>query len=168
MTCCITFGLSMKSTQENLSLPDFDVVLVDKNTQESIRLIQLIERHNKGLILYFYPKDNTQGCSIQATDFTALQQDFDHKGYFVVGVSRDGIKSHQNFIEKKSLTIPLISDPNETLCQYFDVIKEKMMYGKTHLGIVRSSFVFDKNGKLLHSYRNIKAKEHAQDLLDTL
>ena len=101
-------------------------------------------------------------------DFSQLKEQFENKGYQIIGVSRDGIKSHQNFITKKSLDIPLISDPDEKLCQHFDVIKEKMMYGKIHLGVVRSTFVFDNNGQMTASYRNVKAKEHAEKLLETL
>lgn len=158
----------MKNSQETLTLPDFDVILVTKDNQKSIKLLDFIKENDKGLILYFYPKDSTAGCTVQATDFTQFLDKFTQKGYAIIGVSRDGVKSHQNFITKKELTIPLISDTDERLCQHFDVIKEKMMYGKTHLGVVRSSFVFDKDGNMTASYRNIKAKDHAQALLDLL
>lgn len=158
----------MKNSQETISLPTFEVTLVKDGTQQLTTLTDLIENGNQSLVLYFYPKDNTAGCSVQATDFTALQQAYADKGYQIIGVSRDGIKSHQNFIAKKELGIALISDTDEALCQHFDVIKEKMMYGKTHLGVVRSTFVFDKHGVMTASYRNIKARDHAQSLLDTL
>lgn len=158
----------MKNTQETIALPDFEVTLVQNDTQSSVNLSTLIQDSGLGLMLYFYPKDNTQGCSVQAVDFSQLKEQFENKGYQIIGVSRDGIKSHQNFITKKSLDIPLISDPDEKLCQHFDVIKEKMMYGKIHLGVVRSTFVFDNNGQMTASYRNVKAKEHAKKLLETL
>ncbi len=158
----------MKNTQETIALPDFEVTLVQNDTQSSVNLSTLIQDNGLGLMLYFYPKDNTQGCSVQAVDFSQLKEQFKNKGYQIIGVSRDGIKSHQNFITKKSLDIPLISDPDEKLCQHFDVIKEKMMYGKIHLGVVRSTFVFDNNGQMTASYRNVKAKEHAKKLLETL
>ncbi len=158
----------MKNTQETIALPDFEVTLVQNDTQSSVNLSTLIQDNGLGLMLYFYPKDNTQGCSVQAVDFSQLKEQFKNKGYQIIGVSRDGIKSHQNFITKKSLDIPLISDPDEKLCQHFDVIKEKMMYGKIHLGVVRSTFVFDNNGQMTASYRNVKAKEHAEKLLETL
>ena len=158
----------MKNTQETIALPDFEVTLVQNDTQSSVNLSTLIQDNGLGLMLYFYPKDNTQGCSVQAVDFSQLKEQFENKGYQIIGVSRDGIKSHQNFITKKSLDIPLISDPDEKLCQHFDVIKEKMMYGKIHLGVVRSTFVFDNNGQMTASYRNVKAKEHAKKLLETL
>nr|WP_029102167.1 peroxiredoxin [Moraxella caprae] len=162
----------MKNSQENIRLPNFHVHLVrqhdDDFINEDIALAEYIGTYGKGLILYFYPKDNTQGCSVQASDFTALSDEFAKLGYVVLGVSRDGVRSHQNFISKKELGIGLISDPDETLCQHFDVIKEKMMYGKTHLGVVRSTFVFDKTGEMVASFRNVKAKEHANALLDFL
>ncbi|WFF39343.1 peroxiredoxin [Moraxella nasibovis] len=158
----------MKNSQESISLPTFEVTLVQDGTEQTCDLAALVKDSQQGLVLYFYPKDNTAGCSVQATDFTELKEQFANKGYQIIGVSRDGIKSHHNFINKKALNIALISDTDETLCQHFDVIKEKMMYGKTHLGVVRSTFVFDKNGVMIASFRNIKAKEHAQTLLDFL
>lgn len=158
----------MKNTQESISLPTFEVTLVQDGTEQTCDLATLVKDSQQGLVLYFYPKDNTAGCSVQATDFTELKEQFADKGYQIIGVSRDGVKSHHNFINKKALNIALISDTDETLCQHFDVIKEKMMYGKTHLGVVRSTFVFDKHGVMIASYRNIKAKEHAQTLLDFL
>ena len=161
----------MKNSFETIPLPDFECSLVSQIdgeiTQKSIRLTDFTGGE-QGLILYFYPKDSTAGCTVQATDFTALTDKFTQKGYTIIGVSRDGVKSHHNFICKKELGIGLISDTDERLCQHFDVIKEKMMYGKTHLGVVRSTFVFDKNGQMTASYRNIKAKDHAQTLLELL
>lgn len=162
----------MKNTSETIALPSFDCHLVSQingePTEHIITLPSFIQNTGLGLILYFYPKDSTAGCTVQATDFTALAKAFEQAGYAVIGVSRDGIKSHHNFIYKKELGIGLISDTDEKLCQHFDVIKEKMMYGKTHLGVVRSTFVFDKTGQMTASFRNIKAKEHAQALLELL
>ncbi|OOR88463.1 peroxiredoxin [Moraxella caviae] len=169
--------MSLKNTQESIALPDFAVTLVSGNaeagfTSEDVTLGDYLAKHsqngNAGLVLYFYPKDNTAGCSVQAEDFTAHAEDFARLGYQIIGVSRDGVKSHQNFITKKSLGIALISDTDEKLCQHFDVIKEKMMYGKTHLGVVRSTFVFDASGVMTHSFRNVKAKEHITALLAEL
>lgn len=158
----------MKNTCETITLPDMSLTLVDANGEQSIKLPQYISDTGLGLVLYFYPKDNTQGCSVQAIDFSALISDFADLGYTIIGVSRDEVRSHINFIDKKELAIALISDSDEILCQHFGVIQEKMMYGKTHLGVVRSTFVFNKDGKMTHSYRNVKAKEHAQSLLNIL
>lgn len=122
----------------------------------------------KKLIVYFYPKDNTSGCTIQAKDFSHYQDAFAAKGYTIIGVSRDSLKSHHNFIEKQDLSILLLSDPEQKLIQAFDVIKEKSMYGKKYLGVDRSTFVLDEDGKIIQSLRGVKAKGHAEMLLESL
>lgn len=161
-----------KLTDEKINLPDFTVSMVRKidgkmvNTEISLK--DLVKNTKKGLILYFYPRDNTPGCTVQATDFTAKLEEFDKLGYDIIGVSRDSIESHEKFIEKQNLQIPLISDSDEKLCQYFDVIKEKNMYGKKTLGLVRSTFVFDKEGNLTHAQRNLRAAGYADRLIETL
>lgn len=155
----------MDNAQQPITLPDTLVTIVSKDGEFSTTLGQYIQDNQLGLILYFYPKDNTQGCSLQAQAFSEHLSSFIQKGYQVLGVSRDSIKSHHNFIDKKSLTIGLISDSDEQLCQHFDVIKEKKMYGKTHLGIVRSTFVFDINKQMITSFYNVKAKDHVSTLL---
>ena len=161
-----------KPTTENLTLPDFKVPIVskveDQWLENDISLSQWQAEQNCGLILYFYPKDNTPGCTTQANDFTAHRQAFAALGYTVIGVSRDSIDSHKKFIDKQNLQIPLISDEDERLCQYFDVIKEKNMYGKKSLGLVRSAFVFNKSGELTHAQRNLRAKGYAERLLTLL
>lgn len=161
-----------KPTTEVIALPDFPVTIVrelDGNfIHDDINLKELIANTSKGLILYFYPKDSTPGCTTQATDFTANINAFDDLGYDIIGVSRDSVESHEKFIAKHDLQIPLISDSDEKLCQYFDVIKEKNMYGNITLGLVRSTFVFDKDGNLTHAQRNLRAKDYAERLLTTL
>lgn len=155
-----------------ITLPNFDCQIIQFDNNEihkkTITLIELIKAEQKGLILYFYPKNNTQGCTLQAIEFSALQQAFFDNGYIVIGISRDGTKSHENFICKQNLSIPLISDNEEVLCQHFDVIKEKNMYGKKVMGVVRSTFVFDKEGQSQYEFRNIKAKTHQHELLTLL
>ena len=161
-----------KPTTETITLPDFPVTIVRELNgnfiHDDISLKELVAHTDKGLILYFYPKDNTPGCTTQATDFTARLNEFDELGYDIIGVSRDSIESHEKFIAKHNLHIPLISDHDEKLCQYFDVIKEKNMYGKISLGLVRSAFVFDKNGTLTHVQRNLRAASYTERLLTTL
>lgn len=161
-----------KPTDETLALPDFDVAIVQQIngnlTKDHINLKKYQASLAKGLILYFYPKDNTSGCTTQATDFTERLNAFADLGYAIIGVSRDSIDSHQNFIGKHDLAIALISDPEERLCQYYDVIKEKNMYGKKTLGLVRSTFVYNKQGELTHAQRNLRAKGYADRLLDSL
>ena len=161
-----------KPTTETIALPDFPVTMVRELDghfiHDDISLKDLVAHTNKGLILYFYPKDNTPGCTTQATEFTAHLSEFDGLGYDIVGVSRDSVESHEKFIAKYDLQIPLISDNDEKLCQYFDVIKEKNMYGKITLGLVRSAFVFDKDGNLTHAQRNLRAKDYTERLLTML
>ncbi|KFZ27576.1 MAG: putative peroxiredoxin bcp [Candidatus Izimaplasma bacterium HR2] len=120
------------------------------------------------VVLYFYPKDNTSGCTVEAKDFTSLQSQYLEKGYKIIGVSRDSVKSHKNFITKQELNLLLLSDINEEMVKAFDVLKEKSMYGRTYMGIVRSTFVLDEEGKIIKEVRKVKVKEHAQILLNEL
>ncbi len=156
----------------NTTLPDFPIMLVFAENQQfqylQISLAKYMQQQNKGLILYFYPKDNTAGCSTQAEDFTSYQQEFAKLGYIIIGVSRDSVKSHEKFITNKQLSIALISDTDEKLCQYFAVIGEKKLYGKVVQGVVRSTLVFNKQGQLIHELRNIRAKGHAENLKNLL
>ena len=119
------------------------------------------------LIVYFYPKDSTPGCTTQAIGFSYLKDQFDALNTTILGISRDSVKAHQNFTEKQNLTINLISDKEEILCNLFDVIKEKNMYGKQVMGIERSTFIFH-NGQLVKEYRKVKAAGHAEQVLEDL
>ena len=129
--------------------------------------VNLLEVPTDWLIVYFYPKDSTPGCTTQAIGFSSLKDQFDALNTTILGVSRDSAKSHQNFTEKQALTINLISDKEEVLCQHFDVIKEKNMYGKKVMGIERSTFIFH-NGQLVKEYRKVKAAGHAEQVLEDL
>ena len=129
--------------------------------------INLAQLDAEWLVIYFYPKDSTPGCTTQAVGFSCLKDQFDALNTTILGVSRDSIKAHQNFIEKQNLTINLISDKEEVLCKHFDVIKEKNMYGKKVMGIERSTFIFH-NGKLVKEYRKVKAAGHAEQVLEDL
>ncbi len=120
------------------------------------------------LVLYFYPKDSTPGCTTEAGDFRDLASDFDKAGAAILGVSRDSVKSHQNFITKQSLPFGLISDADEAVCRAFDVIHEKNMYGRKVMGIVRSTFLIDPHGRLAHAWRGVKVTGHAQAVLAAL
>lgn len=117
------------------------------------------------LVLYFYPKDNTPGCSTEATEFSALYNDFKNLGYEVVGVSRDSVASHQKFVCKLDIPFALLSDSDETVCRQFDVMKEKNMYGKKVIGIERSTFILDKSGKIVQEWRKVKVANHAKIVL---
>jgi len=126
----------------------------------------LAAMRGKHLVIYFYPKDNTPGCTTESQQFRDLYADFVQANGEVVGVSRDSIKSHENFKTKFSLPFALLSDSEEKLCAQFGVIKQKMMYGKQVRGIERSTFVVDSNGLLIKEWRGLKADGHAQVVLD--
>ena len=117
------------------------------------------------IVLYFYPKDNTSGCTLESKSFTCLVDDFKNKGYKIIGVSRDSVKSHKNFILKQELNLLLLSDKEEQLVTAFDVLKEKQMYGRKYMGIERSTFLLDEDGKITKEYRKVKAKGHAEQVL---
>ncbi len=114
------------------------------------------------VVLYFYPKDDTPGCTIQAQEFSQLKAAFAKLNTVVIGVSRDSVKSHGKFRDKYKLKINLLSDEAEKACQLFDVIKEKNMYGKKVIGIERSTFLLDEGGTLLKEWRKVKAAGHAE------
>lgn len=120
------------------------------------------------LIIYFYPKDSTPGCTTEAQEFNALLPQFQQLGYCIVGISRDSQKSHQNFISKFGLNLTLLSDIEQTVCRQFDVIKEKNMYGKKVMGIERSTFILNEQGQIMHEWRKVKAAGHAQQVLEAL
>ncbi len=120
------------------------------------------------LVVYFYPKDSTPGCTTEGLDFNARLAQFEAFGYTVVGISRDGVKSHQNFCAKQGFRFELLSDANETVCKMFDVIKLKKLYGKESLGIERSTFVLGRNGEIIREWRKVKVAGHAQEVLETL
>ncbi|KMM77487.1 thiol peroxidase [Xanthomonas sp. NCPPB 1128] len=120
------------------------------------------------LVLYFYPKDSTPGCTTEGIEFNALLPQFEQAGATVLGVSRDSVKSHDNFCAKQGFRFPLISDADEALCRAFDVIKEKNMYGRQVLGIERSTFLLSPTGQLVRSWRKVKVPGHAQAVLDAL
>lgn len=122
--------------------------------------------HNSHLVVYFYPKDNTPGCTTEARQFRDLYAEFRKADCEVVGISRDSIKSHENFKAKFALPFALLSDADEVICNQLGVIRMKSMYGKQVRGIERSTFVLDRNGALCREWRGLKADGHAQEVLD--
>ena len=120
------------------------------------------------VIVYFYPKDNTPGCTIEAQEFSALLDEFGAKGAVVVGISPDSPKCHQNFISKQNLKILLLSDSDKSVASAYGAYGTKMMYGKEVQGIIRSTFVIDENGLIAQSFYNVRAKGHAQKVLEGL
>ena len=118
------------------------------------------------VVVYFYPKDNTPGCTTEGAQFRDLHRKFAKAGAVVAGISRDSLKSHENFKAKMGFPFELISDADETLCKQFGVIKMKNMYGRQVRGIERSTFVIDGAGKLVREWRGVKVPGHAQEVLD--
>lgn len=127
--------------------------------------LELASYQGKKLVMYFYPKDNTPGCTQEGKDFAEKYEQFQAANTEIVGVSKDSLKKHSNFIEKYDFPFDLIADTEETLCQTLDVIKEKSMYGKKFMGIERSTFIFDEQGKLTHEFRKVKVKGHIEEVL---
>lgn len=144
-----------------------EISLLDQNFPATTGEINLAQLDTPWRVIYFYPKDSTPGCTTQAVGFSCLKDQFDALNTTIIGISRDSVKAHQNFTEKQNLTINLISDKEEVLCNHFDVIKEKNMYGKKVMGIERSTFIFH-NGILLKEYRKVKAAGHAEQVLEDL
>ena len=120
------------------------------------------------LVLYFYPKDSTPGCTTEGNDFNALLPKFRKLGATVIGASRDSLKSHCNFRDRQGFRFELASDPDEALCRAFDVIKPKKLYGREFVGIERSTFLVDPDGVVREAWRKVKVPGHAQAVLDAL
>ena len=129
---------------------------------------KLSDHKGKIVVLYFYPKDSTPGCTTEGIDFAALHDQFVKANAVIVGVSRDSVKSHDNFCAKHGFPFVLISDPEEKLCTQFDVMKMKNMYGKQVRGVERSTFVIGADGKLVNEWRGVKVAGHAQAVLDAV
>ncbi len=129
---------------------------------------QLSDYQGKPLLLYFYPKDNTPGCIQEGQDFRDHYATFKQQGINLFGISRDSIKMHENFKAKHEFPFDLISDKDESICQLFDVIKEKKLYGKVHMGIERSTFLLDANSILIKEWRKVKVKEHISQVLEAI
>lgn len=132
------------------------------------QIIQLSDFRGKNIVLYFYPKDNTPGCTLEGQDFRDNKRKFSARNTVILGVSRDSVKSHENFKSKQSFSFDLLSDPDEKLCKQFDVIKEKNMYGKKVIGIERSTFLIDENGVLVKEWRKVKVKGHVEEVLEEI
>lgn len=127
----------------------------------------LADQRDKKLVLYFYPKDNTPGCTNESMAFRDLYADFCRANTEIVGISRDGLTSHKNFKAKLELPFALLSDTDEKLCALFDVIRNKKLYGKDVRGIERSTFLLDEHGVLRQEWRGVKVPDHAQEVLET-
>lgn len=142
--------------------PDFKLMGSDNKEHK------LSDYRGKKIILYFYPKDNTPGCSTEACDFRDNINYISTKNTIVIGISKDSIKSHDKFITKFNLPFLLLSDEEKIVCDLYDVIKEKNMYGKKVLGIERSTFIINEEGILTHEFRKVKVKGHVEEILSII
>lgn len=152
----------MSSVVLNKSVPDFEAPATGD------QVVRLADLRGKNVVIYFYPKDNTPGCTTEGQDFRDRLQSFAELDTEIFGVSRDGLKAHENFRAKHEFPFHLISDKDETLCKLFDVIKLKKLYGKEHLGIERSTFLIDAEGVLRQEWRGVRVKGHADEVLDAV
>ena len=142
--------------------PDFSAPATGDKT------LSLSDFAGRTLVLYFYPRDNTPGCTQEGEAFRDAYDDFRAAGADIVGVSRDSLRKHENFRRKYDFPFDLVSDPDEKLCRAYDVLKEKNMYGRRHIGIERSTFVIDGDGVIRHVWRGAKVADHAQEVLDAV
>lgn len=145
--------------------PDFSLPFISANETGDVTLSSL---RPAPVVLFFYPRDNTSGCTVEAIDFTSLRPKFDTSGAKVFGISTDSLKKHENFISKHALGIPLICDEAAKTCQDYGVWREKSMYGKKFWGIERSTFLISGAGVVLREWRKVKVPNHAQEVLDFL
>lgn len=142
-----------------------DTLIDDFECPATGKIFRLSEQQGKILVLYFYPKDSTPGCTTEAMQFRDLHEQFVEAGCVIAGVSRDSLNSHKNFKARHELPFELLSDTEEVLCARFSVIKEKKLYGKTVRGIERSTFVIDKNRVMRREWRAVKPQGHAAEVL---
>ncbi|MAJ30938.1 MAG: peroxiredoxin [Gammaproteobacteria bacterium] len=152
----------MSKVKIGKKIPSFSMILDDGSELKSK------DFNRKNIVIYFYPKDSTPGCTKEGEDFRDLHEEFIKSNAQIYGVSRDSVASHQKFKAKYKFPFHLISDEDESLCKIFDVIKEKNMYGRKYMGIERSTFLINDKGQLLNEWRKVKVKGHAQEVLDTL
>jgi peroxiredoxin Q/BCP len=149
--------------------PELNRVVKDfKAAATGNKTIQLKSLRGNKVVIYFYPKDATPGCTTEGQDFRDLHAKFRRQKTVILGVSRDSIASHEKFKEKQKFPFDLLSDPDEKLCQQFDVIHEKTLYGRKFMGVERSTFLIDEAGKLRQEWRKVKVKGHAEEVLEAV
>jgi len=146
--------------------PDIELPAYSKESPEAS--LKLSDLQGKWVILYFYPKDSTSGCTTESCEFRDALPDFSGADAAIIGVSRDSMKSHANFTEKQSLNFPLISDADEALCKAFDVMQLKKNYGKEYMGVERSTFIINPEGDVAYAWRQVKVAGHVEEVLNTL
>ncbi|MBS4027508.1 MAG: thioredoxin-dependent thiol peroxidase [Ignavibacteriales bacterium] len=152
----------MKELSVGSPAPDFSLPANDGKTYS------LKELRGKKIVLYFYPKDDTSGCTKESCSFSENIFSIKKKGALVLGVSADSVKSHQKFVEKYALQFPLLSDVSKEMLQAYGVLQQKSMFGKKYIGIVRTTFIIDEKGNIAHIFPNVKVDGHTQEVLNVL
>jgi thioredoxin-dependent peroxiredoxin len=152
----------MSKVQLNQPVADFELPSTGDKS------FQLSEHLGKNILIYFYPKDNTPGCTLEGQNFRDNIETFNKHNTVVLGISRDSVRVHENFKTKQAFTFDLLSDAEELACAMFDVLHLKKNYGREYMGIVRSTFLIDTNGVLKNEWRNVKVKEHLEQVLEVV
>lgn len=152
----------MSNTRIGAPAPDFETASTAGDPQ------RLGDFAGSRLVLYFYPRDSTPGCTLEGQNFRDLHDEFSAANAAILGVSRESIRSHDNFRAKHGFPFHLLSDPDETLCNAYGVIKEKSMYGRKYMGVERSTFLIDGQGVLRREWRKVKVKGHAEEVLEAV
>ena len=144
------------------TVPDFELPSTGDKT------IRLSDLRGNNVLIYFYPKDNTPGCTLEGQNFRDHIETFNAHNTLIFGISRDSVRAHENFREKQQFPFDLLSDADETVCNLFGVMQLKKNYGREYMGIVRSTFLIDTEGKLINEWRNVKVKQHIDEVLDVV
>ena len=144
------------------TVPDFELPSTGDKT------IRLSDLRGNNVLIYFYPKDNTPGCTLEGQNFRDHIETFNAHNTLIFGISRDSVRAHENFKEKQQFPFDLLSDADETVCNLFGVMQLKKNYGREYMGIVRSTFLIDTEGKLINEWRNVKVKQHIDEVLDVI
>lgn len=148
--------------KERDEAPDFSL---ENQKGETVKLKDFA---GKNVVVYFYPKDNTSGCTLEGKDFTAYKDKFADRNTVILGISKDSVASHNNFCEKQDLSIELLSDPNHEVIKKYGAWQKKKNYGKKYMGIVRSTFLIDTKGKIIKTWEKVKVKGHVEEVLEAV
>ncbi len=158
----VKLGHGNHMLKENTKAPDFNL------TANTGQMISLTDLKGKNVVIYFYPKDDTPGCTVQACGFRDSFKDIEKLGAIVLGVSPDSVASHEKFIKKFNLPFILLSDTDKKMCQDYGVWVEKSMYGKKYMGVTRTTFIINKEGKITKIFEKVKPEGHNEEVIDTL
>ncbi len=160
--------MSDTTIEEQQAAPDFTLAAIGPEDVVKNDQIHLSDLQNRVVVLYFYPEDDTPGCTKEACNFRDANREMQKRGIVVLGVSTDSIVSHKKFAEKYGLAFPLLSDPDAHVAQMYDVYKEKSMYGKTYMGVNRETFLIDKDGVVRKIWHKVKPDDHAAEVLEAV